>query len=196
METTVHFFSTSLLEMFHPNGGDFDSGSFFLCVPQGAVKREVQIRCQFLYGTEPIPTIETSKEWFAFSPILVLEPHDYHFQVPVSVRFPFTATLEGWILVLTREEPQLGWKTVLTLDTNTRQVISRDPHCNYDVNSRLLLLKHFCKYRWCGYKKRNATQSGKILACLLMARMDRSGNSCNFALHLTDNCLDIFQVSQ
>ena len=174
-----------------PEGRDFGLESCLLSVPEGAVRQEQQIRYQLLFGTEPTGIC---KDWFVFSPILVLEPHDFRFRVPVRLRFPFTATLEGWMMILRREEPEKGWKTVLTLDTDTRQVIQQDPHCNYDLNKRLLLLKHFCKYRWCGYRKRTASRSEKILACSLFARMDSSGNSCDFTLYLTDNCYDIFQV--
>ena len=167
-----------------------------MSVPKGAVLRKQAIKYQFLFGTEPTPAIHISEDWFVFSPILVLEPHDCPFQVPVSVRLPFSATLEGWVLVLLREQSEEGWETVLTLNTDTRQVTQEDPHCNYDVNQRLLLLNHFCKYLWCGYKTSNSSRSEKVLACLLLARMDSSGNSCNFALHLTDNCACVFQVSQ
>ena len=170
-----------------------------LSVPKGALQQKRQIKYQFLFG-EPKPTIDIPRDWFVFSPILVLEPHNCPFKVPVSVEFPFTATLEGWTLVLVREETEPGkeWKKVLTLDADTRQVTQEfeDSHCNYDVNKRLLFLDHFCKYFWCGYNAKNSSRPGKRLACLLLARMDSSGKSCNFALHLTDNCFDVFQVSQ
>ena len=163
-----------------------------LSVPKEAVQSKQQIIYQFQFGTEPI---DISEDWFICSPVLVLEPHNFHFQKSVRVRFPFTAMMEGWILVLTREEPEKGWKTVLTLDTDTRQVTQQDLYCNYDVNKRLLRLKHFCKYRWCGYRKRNASRLEKMLACSLFARMDTSGNSCNFTLYLTDNCHEVITVS-
>ena len=168
-----------------------------LSIPENAVLKEEQISCQFLFDTEPLPTTDDSNDCFVFSPVLVLEPHDFSFKETVSVRFPFTATMEGWILRLMREDkPGSGWEKVLSLDTDTREVTQEDPdlHCNYDVNTRMLSLDHFCKFKWCGHKK--SSESEKILACLLLARMDSSGMSCNFALILADNCDYAFRVSQ
>ena len=175
-----------------PKGGDFQSGNLSLSVPPYAVSSEKKIRAQFVLDTEPMPV---AKDWFVFSPILALQPHGLSFEVPVSMRFPLPAASKGWILKLMRESPYIGWKSVLTIDSDTQEVVHRDLHCNYDLNTRCLQLSHFCKYFWCAYKKRNAPGKEKIIACLLYARMDSSRKACNFILYLTDYCADILEVS-
>lgn len=152
------------------------------------------ISAQFLITSDSVPSPSTSHQLFMFSPVLAFAPHDLHFSVAVRVRFPYSA-LQGWILKLMRQEPGRNWMPVLTLDTDNRQVIHRNEHCNYDVDSSLLELTHFCKYRWCGYRKENVSRSEKMLACLLFARIDPSENSCNCILHLSDNCEDVLEVS-
>lgn len=166
-----------------------------MTVPKHAVRRQQRIRYRLLFGLEPT---DIPNDWFVFSPTIVFEPDDVPFQVPVKVRFPFTATLEGWTLVLMRESenPEKKKETVLTIDTDDRRVIRYHSHCSFDLNKRLLLLEHFCKYRWCGYKKEDASSAEKRLACLLYARLDSSGNSYEFALYLTDDCDDIFQEAE
>jgi hypothetical protein len=192
VEDIVHPFSTNILEeTVGPEGGNFG----IVTVPKHAVRRQQRIRYRLLFGLEPT---DIPNDWFVFSPTIVLEPDDVPFQVPVKVRFPFTATLEGWTLVLMRESenPEKKRETVLTIDTDDRRVIRHHSHCSFDLNKRLLLLEHFCKYRWCGYKKEDASSAEKRLACLLYARLDSSGNSYEFALYLTDDCDDIFQEAE
>ena len=175
-----------------PEGGEFQSGSLSLTVPPGAVSSETLIQAQFVFDAEPMPTEDN---WFVLSPILALQPHGLSFEEPVSIRFPFTASSEGWILKLMRESSDNEWKSVLTIDTDTQLVTGRDPHCNYNLNTSCLQLSHFCKYRWCGCKKENSSGTEKIIACSLFARMDSSGNTCNFFLYLCDNCEEIAEVS-
>ena len=176
-----------------PKGGKFKSGSLFLTVPREAVSSEVQIGAQLVGDSEPMSIAENR---VVLSLILALEPHGLSFEVPVSIGFPFTADLKGWMLELMRDSPDIGWKSVLTIDTDIREVTAIDPHCNYDLNTRCLQLSHFCKYRWCGYKKENASGIEKTISCSLFTRMDSSGKTCNFFLYLTDHCEDIIEVTQ
>ena len=173
-----------------PDGGDFQSGSLLVSVPSEAVSSEQQIQVRFLFNMEPIPIPEN---WSVVSPILSLQPHGLSFQKPVSIWFPFTLTSDELILELMKEQDE-GWKSVLTIDGETEQVIYRDSHCNYDVNTNRLVLSHFCKYDWCCHNKENSSSLKKTIVCSLFARMDSSGNSCNFFLYLGDDCEDITKV--
>ena len=131
---------------------------------------------------------------FVFSPILSLGPHNLQFKVPVKIRFPYTAG-QGWTVHLKREDSERGWVSVLTVDTDTYEQMSMDTHCNFNVDTAELELNHFCKYIWCGRSKANASPSEKLLGCSLYARMNPSGTSCQFVLHLTDHCNDAYEVS-
>ena len=181
-------------EKIGPEGGDFrsESGNLFVSVPSGAVSNEEQIEALFFFDMDPMPIPQNC---FVFSPVLELQPHGLSFEKDklVSIYFPFTATLEGWLLQLMKEQ-DVEWKTVLTFDTDTQEVTDRDSHCNYDMNTRCLQLSHFCKYRWCGFSKENSSASKKTIICFLFARMDSTGNSCNFFLYLGDNCDDVIEV--
>ena len=180
------------------DGGEFQSGSLSLSIPPGALDNNHKISAHFLFNTELTLSTDTPDPqlYSVFSPILAFQPHDLCFMKPVSIRFPFTAMLKGWMLELRREEPgnACAWTPVLTIDTDLRDVIRKDNHCSYDVDTSLLELHHFCSYFWCGFKKEKASLAVKTLACLFFARMDSSGRSCNFVLHLSDNCQDVVQV--
>ena len=124
----------------------------------------------------------------------MLEPHDLQFRIPIEIRFPFTTVQRGWIMLLMREDAGMRWTTALDFDGDTCQVIEQDSHCHYDIHTATLKLSHFCKYRWCGYQKENCSSSKKVLRCILFARMNSSGDSCDFALHFCDNCEDAIKV--
>jgi hypothetical protein len=179
-----------LKEQVGPEGGIFESGSLHLDFPPKAVSSHTQIEAELLGDAEPMPIAE---DRVVLSLILHLQPDDLSLRVPVGIKFPFTAKLGGWILELMRFCPDTGWKCVLIIDTNIPQVTALDAHCNYDLKTQCLQLSHFCKYRWCGYRRENAPDIKKKIACLLFARMDTSGRSCNFSLYFTDNCDDILQ---
>ena len=176
------------------DGGEYQSGSLWLSVPANAVLSKQPINAPLLFGTEWTPPADTSRKLFVFSPILSLEPQDFHFEVPFSVRFPFTAVLEGWNLTLMRAELENIWSPVLAIDTDERKVTYEDDHCFYDLDTDLLRLSHFCKYRWCGYRKEGAFRSEKKVVCSLFAQMDPSGNLCKFNLHLSDSWQDVTNV--
>ena len=165
-----------------------------LCIPPGALLTTQTISAAFLFDMNSMPPFGTLPNMFVFSPILSLSPHNLNFKVPVKIQFPYTAK-RGWTLKLMRENPDRGWISVLTIDTDTHEQMSLDSHCKFNVDTALLELGHFCKYSWCGRKKENASSSDKRLGCSLFARMDPSGTRCQFTLHLTDHCKDAYKVS-
>ena len=197
VESTMESFEgNSCLINTNPNGGSYRAGSTAIFVPAGACLTSQEIRVQLIFRNEPMATVNVDKqEVFPFSGILVLEPHELQFQVPIEIRFPFTAVRQGWIMLLLREEPGKGWETALTFDGDTGQIIEKDSHCDYDVDTATLKLSHFCGYQWCGYKKENCSSLEKVLLCMLFARMNSSGDSCDFVLHFCDNCDDIAKVN-
>ena len=165
-----------------------------LSIPQGALQSKQEISALFRFDMNFMPPSGTVRNTFVFSPMLVLEPHDLHFKVPVKIRFPFTAR-QGWTLKLMREDPVRGWIAMSTMDTDTHEQMSLDTHCKFNADTALLELRHFCKYLWCGRKKEIAPSSEKELGCSLYGRMDPSGTKCQFILHLTDHCNDAYKVS-
>ena len=195
-ECTVHPFEGSrLLIDVSPEGGEYRAGSIAVFVPAAACQTYQQIRVQLLFNGEPNFTLDVEKKMiFRFSGDLVLEPHDLQFRIPIEIRFPFTTVQRGWIMLLMREDAGMRWTTALAFDGDTCQVIEQDSHCHYDIHTATLKLSHFCKYRWCGYQKENCSSSKKVLRCNLFARMNSSGDSCDFVLHFCDNCEDAIKV--
>jgi hypothetical protein len=179
---------SSLEEQVDPKGNTFKSGSLRLIVPPGAVFSQVTIGARLLGDAEPMPIAE---DWVVLSLTLDLQPHDLSLKVPIIIEFPFTAELGGWMLELMRYCPVTGWTSVLTIDTDIPQVTAKDPHCNYDLETRSLQLSHFCKYRWCGYKNESSSAIEKTIACSIFALMDSSRKSCTFFLYFTHDCDDI-----
>ena len=169
-------------------------GDSLLSIPQGAVQTKQEISALFRFDMNFMPPCGTVRDTFVFSPMLVLEPHNLPFKVPVKIRFPFTAR-QGWTLKLMREDPVRGWIAMSTMDTDTHEQMSLDTHCKFNADTALLELGHFCKYLWCGRKKEKALSSEKELGCSLYGRMNQSGNNCEFFLYLTDQCNDAYNVS-
>jgi hypothetical protein len=187
IESTLHSFKGSCLEVeVGPKGGFYQSGDLSLLIPEGALLEKQKIRAAFHFEA---PSTETT---FTFSPILLLEPDNLHFNnIPVKIKFPYTAR-QGWMLHLKRKDSFRGWVTVLTVDTDTHETMSLDSHCKFSVYTGLLELRHFCEYKWCGRKKQTASE--KFLGCTLYARMIPHGTRCHFILFLTDHCNDAYEV--
>jgi hypothetical protein len=192
IESCHHSFVGSCLQVeIDADGGEYQSGSLWLSFPPNAVLDKQSITAQLLFDTEWTPPTDTPQKLFVFSPILSLEPQNFHLGVPVCVRFPFTAVLEGWTLVLMRVGSENKWSSVLAIDTDECRVSYEDGDYCYDVETELLHLSHFCNYQWCGYKKEGAFRSEKKVVCSLFAQMDPAGNLCKFNLHLSDCWQDV-----
>jgi hypothetical protein len=189
IESTLHSFKGSCLEVeVGPKGGFYQSGDLSLLIPEGALLEKQKIRAAFHFEA---PSTETT---FTFSPILLLEPDNLHFNnIPVKIKFPYTAR-QGWMLHLKRKDSFRGWVTVLTVDTDTHETMSLDSHCKFSVYTGLLELRHFCEYKWCGRKKQTASE--KFLGCTLYARMIPHGTRCHFILFLTDHCNDAYEENK
>jgi hypothetical protein len=187
--------SRSLHVVVGPDGESCQSGDTFLSVPSGALLFPTEIILMIFLDEGAMPPYEILQNMSVFSPVLSLEPHNLTFRVPVRVRFPFTAR-EGWTVNLMRQDPESGWHSVLTIDTDTFEQISLDSHCSFFEHSSELQLSHFCKYVWCGRKKENASLSRKKLGCSLFARLDSAATSCQFILCLHDYCDEAYQETK
>lgn len=187
--------SRSLHVVVGPDGGSCQSGDTLLSVPSGALLFPIEIILMIFLDEGAMPSYEILQNMAVFSPVLSLEPHNLFFRVPVRVRFPFTAG-EGWTVNLMRQDPESGWHSVLTIDTDTFEQMSLDSHCRFFAHSSELELSHFCKYSWCGRKKENALLSRKKLGCSLYARLDSAATSCQFILCLHDYCDEAYQETK
>lgn len=181
-----------------PKGGSGHSGDLSLFAPERALSSEISITLRNYICNLTLPGAE---ELFIFSPVLSLEPHGQTFDQPLQLKFPFSAVPGSWLLKLMRancgnSETPSEWETLLEYNTDTGEIVHSATDCSYDVERRVLILTHFCRYCWVGKNLYNKLTGRKKIFCSVFGYQPYANrNSWILIVYMHDRCLDVFEVS-
>ena len=141
-----------------PVGGECRSSDITLTVPPGAVSTETLFSIDIHLNSKFAPPI-TNRESVLLSPLIHLSPSRVEFNKPVLLSFPSfvgsVATQSDWNLELKMSDSSTNkypgnWYTALEFNTGTRQVIPRSSSVQFDAETGVLFLNHFCWLCWLG----------------------------------------------
>ena len=186
-----------------PEGGkiEFQSSDVYLIVPKGALPSTTIFSLEAYVNSSVLPPV-TSEVEMTLSPVFHLSsllPRNQHFEKPLQLFLPLEVPLRasdrdsGWLLQLKKsmsDKLPSEWHIVLQLNTKSGEVVSQSSFVDYDHASGTLLLDHFCRWIWKGF--RLGFDSERYVYCSVFGRRTQP-NKWEVAVHIMHKSKEVYR---